>query len=161
MLSDGDLARFFHTISELLIPGGWLAFDVFAPTAQFLERADAGARQRWGRTVFRHPRSKTRLIYSESYRREDPDGNANRGGVVLAMDFHYRPVDGKTRNLRGERMVRLRHRLLDPDDIRRSLAAAKLELIATWGGFDGRPLDGETEQHVYLARAPRGDEAAR
>jgi SAM-dependent methyltransferase len=155
MLSDGDLARFFHAIFALLIPGGWLAFDLFAPTARFLERATPGARRRWGRTIFRHPRSKQRLIYTESYRREDPDGTANPSGSVLAMDFHYRPVDGETRHSSRERVVRLRHRLLDPGDIRRLLAAAKLELIASWGGFDGRALDGETEQHIYLARRKR------
>jgi hypothetical protein len=155
MLSDRDLARFFHDAAALLIPGGWLAFDLFAPNERFLARAAPGARRRWGRTVFRHPRTEKQLIYSESYRREDPDGAENPRGVVLAMDFHYRPAGAEQPRRSRERVVRLRHRLLDADDIRRLLAHAGLEAIATWGGFDGAPLDGETEQHIYLARMKR------
>jgi hypothetical protein len=51
----------------------------------------------------------------------------------------------------------LRHRLVQPAEIQSLLVRAGLALVATWGGFDGRPLvpgDGQTEQHVYLAQRP-------
>lgn len=183
MLSDQDLATFFAGAAAALIPGGWLAFDLFVPTSRFLERAKpapAGRpNRRWSRTVFRHPVSKQRLLYSESYRREDPDGGPNPDGVVLAMTFHYERVGGTVPPGRSsgveprrggyrERRVFLRHRLLTTSDVKRILGDAGLTLIASWGGFDGRPLgpsataplpgaelrqnDDETEQHVYLAR---------
>ena len=36
----------------------------------------------------------------------------------------------------------------------RYLAAAGLRLIASWGGFDFRPIDPPTEQHIFLAQNP-------
>jgi SAM-dependent methyltransferase len=138
--ADADLVRFFRSVAAALKPGGWLAFDSFAPDARFLAQADGKPR---GRTAFRHPTTGRRLIYSESHRRK---------GAILAMTFHYQPVDARGRRRGPERRVRLQHRLLDPAAVAGLLAQAGLMLIATWGGFDGRPLDAETEQHVYLAR---------
>jgi hypothetical protein len=70
------------------------------------------------------------------------------------MRFHYRPVDARGRPRGAERSVELVHRQLAPREVRALLARAGLELIASWRGFDGRPLaadNSETEQHVYLA----------
>jgi SAM-dependent methyltransferase len=140
LATDDDLVRFFQGVAHALIPGGWLAFDAFAPDARFLAR---GATERWGRTRFRHPVTGQTTIYSESHRRR---------GRVLAMTFHYQPIDARGRRRGPERRVRLEHRLLERDELPPLLARAGLSLIATWGGFDGRPLDGDTEQHIYLAR---------
>jgi len=147
LASDRELGAFFAGVARTLRPGGWLAFDTFAPNAQFLRRANranAASGRRWARVRFTHPTTGRRTEYSESFRLD---------GRLLTSTFHYRGVGSRQRRAGRELRVDLVHRLLDPDDVRRLLARGGLELIACWGGFDGRPLDGETEQHVYLARA--------
>jgi SAM-dependent methyltransferase len=140
LATDRELRGFFAGVARVLRPGGWLAFDTFAPNAQFLARANVGGDRRWARTNFRHPVTGQRLEYSESYRRD---------GSLLVTTFHYRPVG---RRQRSDRRVDLVHRLLEPADIERLLRGTGLELIASWGGFDGRPLVPPTEQHIFLAR---------
>jgi SAM-dependent methyltransferase len=139
--TDGELVRFFRGAAAALIPGGWLAFDTFAPTRRFIERRGPS-----GKTRFRDPRTGRPTIYSESHRLD---------GRVLAMTFHYRPLAAGRKSAPAARSVELRHRLLQPREIEALLAKAGLDLVATWGGFDGRPLDPDDEsgeQHVYLAR---------
>ena len=140
--SDGELLRFFRGAAAALLPGGWLAFDTFAPTRLFLERRGPS-----GATRFRDPRSGRPTIYTESHTLD---------GKVLAMTFRYAPVAVPgDRTRRRARTVSLRHRLLQPREIEALLVRAGLELIASWGGFDGRPLDPHDErgeQHIYLAR---------
>ena len=136
--TDRELARFFAGVARTLRPGGWFAFDTFAPNAQFLSRAGAQNRdRRWARTRFKHPTTGRRTEYAESYR---------LNGRVLTTTFHYRTVGS------SQRRVALVHRLLDPTDVRRLLIGSGLSLIATWGDFDFGPLDERTEQHVYLVR---------
>lgn len=138
--TDRDLGRFFRDVARCLLPGGWLAFDTFAPSPTFLAR---DPRERWARTCFRHPVTKQRTEYSESH---------SVDGKVLHMLFHYRPVDARGRARGGERRVHVRHRLLDVAEIRKHLAAARLSVVGAWGGFDGQPLDAATEQRVFLVR---------
>jgi SAM-dependent methyltransferase len=148
--TDAELGRLFAGAARALRPGGWLAFDTFAPAASFLARDPAA---RWAPTRFRHPVTGRPTLTWETHRRR---------GRVLAMTFHYQTLDGRGRPRGPERRVPLAHRLLDPREVEALLARAGFRLVATWGGFDGRPLDGETEQHVYLARAPgRRDVASR
>jgi hypothetical protein len=140
--TDDELLRFFGDARAALVPGGWLAFDTFAPTRRFLER-----RAPSGTTRFRDPVSGRTTIYSETHVLE---------GRVLAMTFRYQPTGhGSDGRRRAAKLVSLRHRLLQPREIEALLRRCELELIASWGGFDGRPLDLEEEngeQHVYLAR---------
>jgi SAM-dependent methyltransferase len=138
---DAELGAFFEGAARALRPGGWLAFDTFAPDARFLARDPAA---RWAPTRFRHPATGQLTTTWETHRQR---------GRILAMTFHYQSVDARGRRRGAARRVRLDHRLLGPGEVEALLARAGLTLIATWGGFDGRPLDGETEQHVYLARA--------
>jgi SAM-dependent methyltransferase len=148
LASDTDLARFFAGAARALVPGGWLAFDTFAPNAQFLARANPRPRERqrrWGTTRFTHPATGRRIVYSESYR---------QAGRILHMTLHYQPVDGRGRSLGRARRVLLSHRQLETAEIENQLTAAGLKLIASWGGFDGRPMDPDTEQHVFLAQNP-------
>jgi SAM-dependent methyltransferase len=145
LATDRDLTRFFRDVRAVLIPGGWLAFDVFAPSAAFLRRAP---RRRWDATRFRHPATGQRLLYTTAHHL---DRNQ------LRMLFYYQPLDARGRPRGAERSVELVHRQLAPREVGALLARAGLELAASWGGFDGRPLAGdnsETEQHVYLARRP-------
>jgi SAM-dependent methyltransferase len=145
--SDAELLQFFRGVAAALVPGGWLAFDTFAPTRRFLERRGPSAPTR-----FRDPRTGRATIYSESHVLDGP---------VLAMTFRYQPVAaGGERSPPRGRAVSLRHRLLQPREIEALLARAGLRLIASWGSFDGRPLDPDDErgeQHIYLARIAHAD----
>ena len=147
--TDRELGGFFADVARVLQPGGWFAFDTFAPNARFLTRANAAGDRRWARARFRHPTTGQRLEYSESYQLDRR---------ILVSTFHYRPVGPGQRNQAATRRVELAHRLLEPGEIRRLAAGSGLALIASWGGFDGRPLAPPTEQHVFLFRrgtAPR------
>jgi SAM-dependent methyltransferase len=147
--SDAALAAFFGGAAAALIPGGWLAFDAFAPSARFLERRGLS-----GVTRFRHPRTGRLTAYRESHTVEPgPDGPSQ---AILAMRFRYSDVRGG----RG-RVVSLRHRLWTPAEVGAALERAGLTVIGRWSGFDGAPLEdpGTSEQHVYLAR--RGDPPGR
>jgi SAM-dependent methyltransferase len=144
--SDGALIAFFRDAASALIPGGWLAFDTFAPSPRFLDRRGPS-----GVTRFRDPRTKRLTAYRESHTVESsPDG---AGNPILAMRFRYEDVGGKLR----PRIVSLRHRLWTPAEVEQALPRAGLTSIARWSGFDGAPLEDPagSEQHVYLAR--RGD----
>jgi SAM-dependent methyltransferase len=153
LVTDADLLELLRRARAALIPGGWLAFDVFVPDPVFLARVRAaGAERRWHRTAFRHPTSGRREIYTVTYAFD-----ARRR--TLLTTFHYQPVDARGRRAGAERHVRLCHRQLDPASVKDILRRAGLELLQTWGDFRGSPLEagtspGGTEQHVYLARRP-------
>jgi SAM-dependent methyltransferase len=152
LVTDGELLRFFRRARGALVPGGWLAFDVFAPDPAFLARVRAeGPDRRWARTLFRHPTSGRRIAYTASYRLDE------RRRTLLST-FHYQPVDAGGRRRGDERRARLCHRQLAPTDVTRLLARAGLERLELWGDFLCTPLAeldaaGGSEQHVYLARA--------
>ncbi len=140
--SDAALAAFLDGAAAALIPGGWLAFDVFAPSARFLDRRGPS-----GATRFRHPRTGRVTAYRESHTlRAGPDGAAK---PILSMRFRYSDVRGGR-----AQVLSLRHRLWTPAEIEAALARAGLTTIGRWSGFDGAPLEhpADSEQHVYLAR---------
>jgi SAM-dependent methyltransferase len=144
LATDSELSGFFAAVARALAPGGWFAFDTFAPNARFLARAAAKSdSRRWARTRFRHPTTGRATEYSESYHLE---------GRLLVTTFHYQAVGTRQRPAAAARRVDLVHRLIEPDEISRLLARTGLALIASWGGFDGRPLVAPTEQHVFLLR---------
>lgn len=138
--SAAALEAFFKGAAAALIPGGWLAFDTFAPARRFLERRGPS-----GITRFRDPRTRRLTTYRERHTVE-----AGPDGPILAMRFDYAEARQRAR----ARTVLLRHRLWSPTEIDRALAAAGLTTIARWSGFDGAPLDDPeaSEQHVFLAR---------
>jgi SAM-dependent methyltransferase len=135
--SDAALLDFLRAARRALIPGGWLAFDTFAPSRRFLERRGPS-----GVTRFRHPRTGRLTAYQEIHTLDGP---------ILTMRFRYRDLSGGGR----ARTLSLRHRLFSPTEIDHALRLAGLTPIASWGGFDGTPLGAPdaSEQHVYLARA--------
>ncbi len=142
--SDAALQVFLRGARQALIPGGWLAFDTFAPARTFLER-----RAPSGVTRFRHPRTGRLTAYQEVHTvGAGPDGPDR---PILSMRFRYTDLTGGAR----ARTLSLRHRLFSPTEIDEALRLAGLSPIARWGGFDGTPLDEQnpSEQHVYLARA--------
>jgi SAM-dependent methyltransferase len=151
LVTDDELVDVLGRVRGALIPGGWLAFDVFAPDPAFLARvAAAGPGRRWHRTLFRHPESRRREVYTATYAVD-----ARRR--TLLTTFHYQPVDTLGRRRGPERHVRLCHRQLAPTEVADFLTRAGLQLLQSWGDFRGSPLEksgrpADTEQHVYLAR---------
>jgi SAM-dependent methyltransferase len=151
LVSDAALLELLRRARAALIPGGWLAFDVFAPEPVFLARVQAaGPERRWHRTVFRHPTSGRREVYTATYA-VDPRRR------TLLSTFHYQPVDALGRRRGPERHLRLCHRQLAPPEVADFLTRAGLELLQSWGDFRGAPLEADglpptSEQHVYLAR---------
>ncbi|HXI57335.1 MAG TPA: class I SAM-dependent methyltransferase [Polyangia bacterium] len=143
LISDDDLTQFLRAVRRSLIPGGWFAFDLFAPEKRFLARASD---RRWDRTVFRHPGGE-RLVYTMTSRLS-PDGK------TLLMTMYYQPIDARGRRRGAERVVRLCHRQLPPAAVHRLLKRAGLQPLFAWGGFDGAAADPASEQHIYLARRP-------
>lgn len=138
-----DIRAFLRAVRAALVPGGWLAFDVLPPDPRWIFRDPA---RRWGRTVFRHPLSGQRLIYTNNH-------EYDRRRQVLHMRIYYQPVDGQGRPAGLERVVRLCHRQLDPRLIQELLTEAGFRLLASFGGFDGRPIDEDADEHIYVAAA--------
>ena len=147
LVTSADLLAFLRRARAALIPGGWLAFDLFAPDPAFMARVRAaGPSRRWHRTLFRHPVTGRREAYSASY-----VFDARRG--TLLTTFHYQPVDALGRRRGPERHVRLCHRQLEPVAVADLLTRAGLALLQSWGDFRGASLEsGGSEQHVHLAR---------
>jgi SAM-dependent methyltransferase len=151
LVDDDQLVAMLARVRAALIPGGWLAFDVFAPDPTFLARVvAAGPERRWHRTLFRHPTSRRREVYTATYAFD-----ARRRALLTT--FHYQPVDALGRRRGPERHARLCHRQLSPTEVAVFLTRAGLERLQSWGDFQGTPLEegpspAPSEQHVYLAR---------
>ena len=149
LVDEADLIAFFRSAHASLIPGGWLAFDLLPPDPAWIHRDPT---RRWGRTVFRHPGTSERFVYTNNHT-YDPARRA------LHIRLYYQPIDQAGRPSGRERVLRLCHRQLTPDEIASLLARAGLQLVTAFGGFDGRPLAGvgggvdePDDEHIYVAR---------
>jgi SAM-dependent methyltransferase len=142
LVSRNDLLRFLRRVRESLLPDGWFAFDVLSPGADWMGRDPA---RRWARTAFRHPTTKERLVYTMNH-----VFDARR--KALHMRVYYQPIDAHARAVGAERVVRLCHRQLDPAEVTELLAQSGFRLRNTFGGFDRRPLDDLSDEHIYVAR---------
>jgi hypothetical protein len=102
--------------------------------------------------MYCHPHTGERLIYTTNHH-YDPIRRA------LHIRLYYQPVDARGRRRGTEQVRRLCHRQLQPAEVARLLERAGLEIVAQFGGFDGRPMrgtaDGSDEQHIYVARPLR------
>jgi len=146
LYSEADLLRFLRAARASLVPGGWLAFDVLPPDPEWIARDPL---RRWGRTVFRHPVSRQRMVYTNTHQ-FDPRRR------VLHMSLYYQPLDENGRPSGQERVVRLCHRQLEPSLVKSLLERTGFRVLACFGSFDGRPLDedlGLADEHVYIAAA--------
>ena len=108
LVSDRDLVAFLRAARRALEPGGWLAFDVFAPARSFLARDE---NRRWDRTPFRDPTTGKHLIYSINH-------HLDRRRRALLMRMYYLPVDAHGRAIGPEHVRRLCHRQLARGEVR-------------------------------------------
>lgn len=144
LLTDEDILAFLRATRRNLAKGGWLAFDVLPPDPEWLARSPT---KRWGRTVFHHPVTRQRFVYTNNHV-FDPDQR------LLHVRLYYQPVDGNGQPQGKERVIRLCHRQLWPKDIEHMLNQAGFRLIETFAGFDGRLLSDQpagADEHIYLA----------
>jgi SAM-dependent methyltransferase len=149
LIDDRDLLACFRAVRRALVPGGWFAFDLLPPDEAWLALDPA---RRWARTRFRHPTTGERLVYTTNHH-YDPSRRA------LHIRLYYQVVDARGHRRGAEQVRRLCQRQLEPAEVARLLDRAGLEIVAQFGGFDGRPLcgtdDGSDEQHIYVARPLR------
>ncbi len=141
LVATDDLLQFLARVRESLLPDGWFAFDILALDAEWMAR---DPERRWARTIFRHPTTNERLIYTTNHI-YDPVRQA------LHMRVYYQPVDDKGNVAGPERIVRLCHRQLSPDDVATLLDKSGFRLLNAFGGFHGAPLDDLSDEHVYVA----------
>jgi SAM-dependent methyltransferase len=138
-----DIRAFLRAVRAALVPGGWLAFDVLPSDPRWVFRDPD---RRWGRTVFRHPVSGQRLIYTNNH-------TYDRRRQIVHMRIYYQPVDDRGAPTGPERVVRLCHRQIDSGQVQDLLTEEGFRLLASFGGFDGRPLGQDADEHVYVAAA--------
>jgi SAM-dependent methyltransferase len=161
LIEDADLVAFFRGVRRGLLPGGWLAFDLLPPDPAWIHR---DPNRRWGRTVFRHPRTGQRFVSTNNH-------TFDAGRHALHIRLYDQPVDAAGNPVGRERVRRLCHRQIAPAQVEALLARAGLELVTRFGGFDGRPMAwGENgppdataegdDEHIFVARRPRGPASA-
>jgi SAM-dependent methyltransferase len=156
LIDDADWLAFLRGARKALVPGGWLAFDLLPPDPAWIHR---DPNRRWGRTVFRHPGTGQRFVSTNNH-----SFDAERHALHIRL--YDQPIDAAGRPAGRERVRRLCHRQIAPAQVGSLLARAGLELVARFGGFDGRPLAwGENgppeppaegdDEHIYVARRAR------
>ncbi len=146
LLTENDFFEFLRSTRANLCKGGWLAFDILPPDPIWLARDPD---RRWGRTTLRHPVSGQKLVYTTNHV-FDPQSR------LLHMRLYYQPVDGKGIPNGKERVVRLCHRQLSPEEVQHLLRLGGFRLTEVFAGFDGRLLGSkanDADEHIYLAAA--------
>jgi SAM-dependent methyltransferase len=123
LLTDEERLRALRAARELLVPGGRLVFDVFAPSRDDIEDTH-------GRWIEREPGIWERAEWDEA-------------GRTLTLSVRDEDSEGSTMALAW----------LEPQDWRRLIGEAGLELVAVYGWFDRRPYSGG-EDSVWIARRP-------
>jgi SAM-dependent methyltransferase len=148
-----EVAACLQRIAAHLEPGGVLAFDVQLPDLAWLTRDST---KRWARTRFTDPSTGRAMYYSTNH---DYDPVSQ---IVLIRLF-YEPADqaGRPRGdgdgvAPGGRVVQLSQRKFFPAELEALVAHAGFRVIARYGDFSFRPLDGAAESQVLVCEpAPK------
>ena len=132
----GELAACLARVAAHLAPGGAFAFDVQMPDLAWLLR---DPRKRWAKTRFTDPTTKRPMFYSTNHD-YDPVGQ------IANIRIFYDPVDGKG----GSRVVKLSQRKYFPAELEALVAHAGFRVVARYGDFGWRELDGSAESQVLI-----------
>lgn len=152
-------------IATRLRPGGALAFDVFHPTAEQV-----------GTTHGRWLHRREELTRSGRWRFQErarylPEQAAEPGGLKLEVDVRCRwrpsrrgrrmdflPFADPATGEPHERQALLELQLVPAERWAESIQRAGFTIDAAYGWFDARPLDGEDDDSIWVARTdPRTD----
>lgn len=146
LYTEEQLLKFFKSVRRSLLPKGWFAFDVLPPNPDWLAR---DPNRRFARTRFRHPLTRQRYIYTNNHT-YDPTHQ------LLHMRFFYQPIDAEEKPAGEERIVRLCHRQLWPEDCQNLLKQANFRILETFSDWNGTLLESTSDgamEHIYLACA--------
>ncbi|HEY5923551.1 MAG TPA: methyltransferase [Kofleriaceae bacterium] len=137
-------------VAAHLAPGGAFAFDVQMPDLVWLLRDPW---KRWARTRFTDPTTGRAMLYSTNHE-YDPVGQ------IVLIRLYYEPLDGKG----PLKIVKLSQRKFFPAELEGLIAHAGLRVVARYGDFGWRALDGSAESQVLVcekAISRRGNAVSR
>jgi SAM-dependent methyltransferase len=137
-----DMERALATVRSHLRPRGRFVFDVLMPEARDLARNPAKVYRGGGVT---HPETGRRFRYSENFQ-YDPVRQVQL--ITMAFQAQDDPQDLA--------VTPLAHRQFFPAELEALLHYNGLAIEDRYGDFEGRPLTGDSESQVVIARARRG-----
>lgn len=140
-----EVAACLERIQAHLEPGGRFVFDVQNPNLRWLAR---DPHRRWARTVFRHPRTGERMVYTTNH---DYDPVSQ----IALIRLYYGSADGGG----SEKIVHLSQRKFFPAELEALVAHAGFTVEGRYGDFDRQPLDGDAESQVLVCRRRSDGEA--
>ena len=132
----GEVDACLRRVARHLAPGGAFAFDVQLPDLGWLIRDPV---KRWARTKFTDPTTGRATYYSTNH---DYDPISQ----IALIRLYYEPVDGKG----PTRVVKLSQRKFFPAELEALIAHAGMRVVARYGDFSWRPLDGDAESQVLV-----------
>ncbi|MEM9489825.1 MAG: class I SAM-dependent methyltransferase [Myxococcota bacterium] len=140
-------------IREHLEPDGLLVFDVQNPDPRWLAR---DSRKRWGRTVFTHPGTGHRMVYTTNHE-YDPISQ------IALIRLYYDAATaqpGRGEDIRSplasppsSSVVRLSQRKFFPAELEALLSSNGFAVVERYGDFDGGPLWGDCPVQIVICRA--------
>lgn len=134
-----EVAACLERVRAHLAPGGRFVFDVQNPNLRWLARDPA---RRWARTVFRHPTSGERLVYTTNH---DYDPVSQ----IALIRLYYAPMGPPGR----EQVVHLSQRKFFPAELEALVSHGGFAVEHRYGDFARLPLDGDAESQVLVCRA--------
>ena len=142
-LTDEEHLQTFDRVREHLKPGGRFAFNVFHPSLEFMSQhaGPLAGVWRWAGTF---PRQDGGWIVRSDANRYDTVARR----VHSLLRFEDFAADGL---LKRTFLMRLELSYLYASDIRRLLEQAGFRSVVIAGGFDDRPLRGDTDELVVEA----------
>lgn len=145
-LTDEDRLACARRVREHLLPGGCFAFNVFHPSLEFMAQHMGLLKGAW-RLIGTYDRPDGGFVV----RSENARFDGVRHVLQAQLRFEEYGADGV---LARTSLQRLELAYLFPDEIRWMLERAGFRSVEIHGGFDGRPVERETDELVIEARVP-------
>lgn len=137
-----EVAACLERVRAHLEPDGRFVFDVQNPNLRWLSRDPS---RRWARTVFRHPTTGERMVYTTNH---DYDPVSQ----IALIRFYYGPAGGMPG---PERVVHLSQRKFFPAELEALVTHCGFTVERRYGDFERQPLDGDAESQVLVCRLSR------